>query len=213
MCLESSSGRPPCRSLAAPSIARGLHDSCALSALNNASKLPTIIDVGDECKNSVNTKTPSWTRKTVSCRGRLARPTRGDPRRDDGDDQGRLAREGEVIVRSLLRDRLRPHRGLTGVGFFGLAARSTGKNRRYVMTFCPDQIAGTHAGDKGYATPSRKPTPGPGNRDASTDRCAKKVTLFAEILLEIQDQMRCGRNLHCAAVSNCALNGGLSCST
>jgi hypothetical protein len=34
-----------------------------------------------------------------------------------------------------------------------------------------------------------------------TDRCAKKVTLFAEILLEIQDQMRCGRNLHCAAVS------------
>ncbi len=36
----------------------------------------------------------------------------------------------------------------------------------------------------------------------STDRCAKKVTLFAEILLEIQDQMRCGRNLHCAAVSS-----------
>ncbi len=34
-----------------------------------------------------------------------------------------------------------------------------------------------------------------------TDRCAKKVTLFAEILLEIQDQKRCGRNLHCAAVS------------
>ncbi len=40
----------------------------------------------------------------------------------------------------------------------------------------------------------------------STDRCAKKVTLFAEILLEIQDQMRCGRNLHCAAVSK---DGGL----
>ena len=36
---------------------------------------------------------------------------RGDPRRDRGDDQGRLAREGEVIVRSLLRDRLRPLRG------------------------------------------------------------------------------------------------------
>ncbi len=40
------------------------------------------------------------------------------------------------------------------------------------------------------------------NRQSLTDRCAKKVTLFAEILLEIQDQMRCGRNLHCAAVSN-----------
>ncbi len=40
-----------------------------------------------------------------------------------------------------------------------------------------------------------EPQPGP------TDRCAKKVTRFAEILLEIQDQMRCGRNLHCAAVS------------
>jgi hypothetical protein len=39
-------------------------------------------------------------------------------------------------------------------------------------------------------------------KDGITDRCAKKVTLFAEILLEIQDQMRCGRNLHCAAVSN-----------
>ena len=49
--------------------------------------------------------------------------------------------------------------GLTGVGFFGLAVRSTGKNRRYVMTPCPDPIAGTLAGKKGYATPSRKTTP------------------------------------------------------
>ena len=42
---------------------------------------------------------------------------------------------------------------------FGLAARSTGKNRRYVMTLCPDPIAGTRAGKKSYTTPSRKPTP------------------------------------------------------
>ncbi len=27
------------------------------------------------------------------------------------------------------------------------------------MTICPDPIAGTHAGKKGYTTPSRKPTP------------------------------------------------------
>ena len=141
MCLESSSGRPPCRSLAAPSIARGLHDSCALSALNNASKLPTIIDVGDECKNSVNTKTPSWTRKTVSCRGRLARPTRGDPRRDDGDDQGRLAREGEVIVRSLLRDRLRPLRG----GGPNLASR--GRDRGRIPFASPGVNVGTFYND------------------------------------------------------------------
>ena len=44
-------------------------------------------------------------------RGRVVRAARGCSRRDRGNDQGRLAREGEVIVRSLLRDRLRPLRG------------------------------------------------------------------------------------------------------